>query len=128
MLSVSFDIAGIRVRHNFSMSSLFTAICKISQSAKYESAHNHIRKDVDISRKPIIPFKHILHCDIFNPPMFFAGYRGFPSISSTLFFQCHMGFFGQFYVLFLCFFNVFMSHFCRCAGFLIGTCAVKPVT
>lgn len=50
MLPVSFDIAGIRVRHNGRLSSLFTAICKVSQSARYKSAPNHVCKDVDICR------------------------------------------------------------------------------
>jgi hypothetical protein len=76
-LPVSFDIVGIRVRRNFRKSSLFTAIYKISQSARYDSAPNHVCKDVYISRKPFISFKHILRCDIFNPSMCFAGFIGF---------------------------------------------------
>jgi hypothetical protein len=78
MLPASFDIAGIRVRRISRKSSLFTAICKISQSARYDSAPNRVYKEVDISRKPIISFKHILRYDIFNPLMCFAGFRGFP--------------------------------------------------
>lgn len=93
MLPVSFDIAGIRVRRNFRKSSLFTAICKISQSARYDSAPNHVCKDVDVSRKPIISFKHILRCDIFNPSMCFAGFRGFfPVLLLYYFFPYRVGF------------------------------------
>jgi hypothetical protein len=41
-------------------SSLFSVTCQTSPFARCVSAANHLHKDVDILRKPIALFKHIL--------------------------------------------------------------------
>ena len=55
------DITGIRgLPRKFRNSSLFTANCKTSPSARCVSAANRLCKDVDIFRKPINTLKQIL--------------------------------------------------------------------
>jgi hypothetical protein len=56
------DTTGIRVpSHNVRNSSLFTATCKNSPTARYVMAANRVCKDTDIFRKPITSLKQILH-------------------------------------------------------------------
>jgi hypothetical protein len=115
MLPVSFDIARIRFRCHFRKSSLFTAICKISHTARYDSAPNHVCKDVDISLKPVISFKHIPHCGIFNPPMFFAVFSVFHQyFLYVLFFRAMWFLFCQFNVLFLIFVTFYVTFLLLC--------------
>jgi hypothetical protein len=120
---------GIRVLpRNFRNSSLFTATCKNSPSARCVSAPNCVHRHRYLFRKPVISLKQISApvCGIYRSTclslsMFFQGIGFLSNVSFILLYVATLFLFCLFSILFLCICTVCVLYLCLCAGFVIGT-------